>query len=297
MFLSTSTHKTQIIEPNNQEYPKRLKNIFDPPKQLYISGKLPDQKAPHLAIVGTRLPSNYGRAVIETIVPELAAQGIIIVSGLARGIDSLAHKATLRAHGQTIAVLGSGIDSKSIYPREHRDLAQKIIENQGALISEYPDSTTPQKWHFVARNRIISGISDAILIIEAKKKSGSHITARFGLEQNREVMAVPGPITDSNSFGPNILIKSGACPITCTEDILEILGIETQNKNKKTIKLNPEEELIFNIISNNPIHIDALVHQTKLDITKISSTLSVMELRGIIKNLGGMNYIRMGSWE
>lgn len=283
---------TKIIPKTNQHYPTLLKKIYDPPALLYTRGTLPKPDAPCFAVVGTRLPTPYGRAVVHDIVTTLAAHGVVIVSGLARGIDSLAHRAALDAGGRTIAVLGSGTNDAAIYPPEHRDLALRIIASGGALLSEYPDDAPPVKQHFVARNRIISGISLGVLVIEAREKSGSLITARFALDENRDVFAIPGPITNQNSFGTNWLIKQGAHAVTAAEDILHLLEITPQKQTLSTPSLSPEESLIYALITSEPQSIDTIFDASKLDIAVLSSTLSAMEIKNLVKNVGQMHFIR-----
>jgi len=213
----------KVMTIREKEYPKLLKEIYSPPALLYIKGNLPENLDFTLAVVGTRKITTYGQQITPEIVKDLARANLIIVSGLALGIDALAHQSCLEAGGKTIAVLGSGLDL--IYPVANRQLADKIIEN-GAIISEYPLGTQPLKQHFPARNRIISGSSLGTLVIEGDRDSGSLITARCALEQNREVFAVPGSVYNQASVGPNNLIKMGAKPVTAAHDVLEALNLE-----------------------------------------------------------------------
>jgi len=211
------------ITINDKNYPQLLKEIFDPPKEIYVWGNLdPKEKYP-LAVVGTRQCSDYGKIVCSSLVKELAQKGITIISGLALGIDGLAHQATLEVKGKTIAVLGSGLDI--IYPYQHKKLASQIIKQGGALVSEYPLGTRPSKRQFPARNRIIAGLTQACLVIEAPEKSGALITACYSIDNGREVLSVPGEIYKKNSIGVNNLIKMGAKPVTEANDILEIFGL------------------------------------------------------------------------
>jgi len=209
-----------IMTIQDDSYPKLLKEIYDPPAMLYVKGSFKPNDELSLGIVGTRNISEYGKQITPIITSQLTKAGITIISGLARGVDSLAHQIALDNKGRTIAVLGSGIDSKSIYPAVNKYLAEKISEN-GAVISEFPINTKPLPQNFPQRNRIISGLSLGILVIEASQKSGSMITARNALEQNRDVFAIPGHILSENSLGPNNLIKMGAKLVTKTSDILE----------------------------------------------------------------------------
>jgi len=214
----------KIYTLKDKNYPGLLKEIYDPPEKLYVEGNLsPEEKYP-LAVVGTRRPSEYGKRVATELVKNLARLGLTIISGLALGIDGLAHEAALKVGGRTIAVLGSGIDI--IYPASHKKLAEDIIKSGGVIVSEYPPGTSPSKLTFPARNRIIAGLSLGTLVIEAPERSGAMITARFALEQGRDVFAVPGSISNLNSAGCNKLIKMGAKPVTRSEDVLESLGID-----------------------------------------------------------------------
>ena len=212
------------ITINDKDYPQLLREVFDPPKEIYVWGNLARQEKYPLAVVGTRQYSNYGETVCSSLVKELAKKGVTIISGLALGIDGIAHQSALKVQGKTIAVLGSGLDI--IYPYQHKKLASQIINQGGALVSEYTLGTKPDKWRFPARNRIIAGLAQACLVIEAPEKSGALITATYSIDNGREVLAVPGEIYKKNSIGPNNLIKMGAKPVTEANDILEIFGLE-----------------------------------------------------------------------
>lgn len=216
MKTSNGVKKISLQE---KEYPQLLKEIYNPPKALYYQGQLSAKEKYPLAVVGTRKMSAYGRRVTEFLVKELVRRGFTIISGLALGIDGIAHQTALKENGRTIAVLGSGLNN--IYPFKHKKLAQKIIQSNGLIISEYSPETRPSKWTFPARNRIVAGLSLGTLVIEAPEKSGALITARFALEQGREVFAVPGDINKNNYQGCHKLIKMGAKPVTKPEDILE----------------------------------------------------------------------------
>ena len=284
----------EIIISNEKKYPKQLKEIYNHPAILYVRGSFQKSDELSLAVVGARKYSPYGKQVVSSLVSDLARTGITIVSGLALGIDALSHWATLKNNGRTIAVLGSGIDQKSIRPATNWRLSQEIISSGGMIISEYPIGTFPLKHHFPNRNRLISGLSLGVLLIEAGEKSGALITANYALEQNREVFSVPGNIFSSVSRGTNKLIKMGAKTATCADDILEELNLHSSNKIKVDKEIIPdtiEEEKILNHLSNEPIHIDKLIKLCEMDASLVNSTLSLMEIKGKIKDLGGMNYV------
>ena len=281
------------ITIENKEYPAILKEIHNPPKELYIKGEIINQDKVAIAIVGTRRYSQYGKQVCLDIAGKLAKLGITIVSGLAKGIDTFAHQAALENNGRTIAVLGSGMDRKSFSPSCNYELSEKISEH-GAVISEYPEGTMGAVYTFPQRNRIVSGLSLGVVVIEAPKESGSLITASLALEQNREVFAVPGNIYENNSQGTNQLIKMGAKLVTRIEDILEELNLShlLENTEKKKIKPeNKEEEIILSILSLQPMHIDEVIKLSKLSVSVVNSTLTILELKEVVRNLGKNNYI------
>jgi len=283
-----------IVTIQDEAYPKLLAEIYAPPPLLYYLGKLDLNNDPTLAVVGSRKISSYGKQVTEQLVGELAKVKLTIISGLALGIDALAHKATLTSKGKTIAVLGSGIDV--ITPTTNFQLGQRIIESGGAIISEFPLGTQPQKFTFPIRNRVIAGLSLGTLIIEAAEKSGALITAHYALEQNREVLAVPGSIYNPNSAGTNNLIKLGAKLVTKADDVLETLNIKVVNRPAESQVQNLEtetEKILFNLITTMPVHIDRLVKSSKMEVNVVNATLSLMEMKGLIKNLGNQNYVRM----
>jgi len=283
--------KINFLSIKDEQYPLLLKQIYDPPAVLYYQGVLKKEEKYPLGVVGTRKMTFYGREVCEELVRELARHKITIISGLALGIDGLAHKITLKEGGRTIAVLGGGLDKKTIYPKIHQSLANKIIENNGAVISEYPPGFYPTKYTFPARNRIITGLSLGTLVIEAPMESGALITAKFALEQNREVFAVPGNIYSNNSMGCNWLIKLGAKPITYVRDILDEFDLAFENnKNKKIIAESKEEEVLLKLLSGEPIHINNLIEKSNLTSAEVLATLSLMEIRHKVKNLGAGNY-------
>ncbi len=286
--------KINIVTLEDNDYPGLLKEIFDPPPFLYYRGKLDQSDRFSLAVVGTRKLSGYGKQAAETIVDELTRNNIVIVSGLALGIDTLAHNTCLNAGGRTVAVLGTGLDKRSLYPASNRYLAEKIVAGGGAIFSEFPPGTPPLRQNFPQRNRIISGLSLGALVVEAGERSGALITARFALEQNREVFAVPGSIFSGVSVGPNNLIKQGAKPVTGAGDIIEALDlmrITSYIENKKIMPGSPEEELVISHLGGEPLHIDELIRLTRLNAPLLSSTLTMMEMKGMVKNLGGMQYV------
>lgn len=284
--------KIKLIAFDDTDYPKSLRQISDPPALLYVRGNL-RSNLPLLAVVGARKNTPYGERAISSLLPAVIAKNIGIVSGLALGTDARAHEKTLDCNGYTIAVLGTGIDRRSVYPEINKRLAEKIISSGGAVVSEFPPETPPLKPHFPLRNRIISGLSRGVLVVEAGIRSGSLITAHLALDENREVLAVPGSIFSSQSEGPNSLIKKGAKTVVAGNDILEIFGFyedeQKPKKNKDYSNLSPEEQAIMLNLSDEPISANDLKNLTKLDIREINSTLGILEVRGIVKNYGG-NY-------
>ena len=281
----------QVITWNDQKYPMRLKQIDQPPPVLYIKGDLLPQDEWAAAIVGTRRVTAYGRQVAGELGSFLAQHGVTVVSGLARGVDSIAHGAAVTAGGRTIAVLGSGVDQ--IYPPENRGLAEKIM-HQGAVISDYPPGTPPDSANFPPRNRIISGLSPVTVVIEAGAESGALITATFAAEQGREVFALPGNIYAPQSIGTNRLIQQGARPLLNFEEILEVLNI-TRAPQQQALRLaipsNEIEADLLAALGAEPVHIDELGLQSGLPISQVSATLTMMELKGMVRHVGGMNYI------
>lgn len=284
------TGQVKIIKKSSKEYPKILKEISNAPKQLYIRGELPKNHDMNFAIVGTRAASEYGKTLAFKIAKELAELGFNIVSGMALGIDTQAHLGALAGNGKTIAVLGSGIDDNSIYPQENLRLARKIVETGGAVIGEHDPKLKSEIWYFPERNRIISGLSRGVLVIEAPEKSGALITARLALEQNREVFAIPGSIFSKNSAGTNYLIKNGAKLVSSVDDVLEELNLTSLKSEKIKAEINDltgDEKVVLNIIEKEPIHIDKICEISKMPVGKILSVVSMLEIRGIIKNIGG----------
>lgn len=282
----------RCVTIHDKEYPHLLKEIFDPPFCLFVRGEL-TQKEPLLGVVGPRKISSYGKQVVELLVPPLVQAGVTIVSGLALGVDGFAHHATLQAKGKTLAVLGGGIDDKTIAPTAHFQLAKKILEDGGALISEYPPFAVPTNYTFPKRNRILAGMCVGTLVIEASEKSGSLITAQCALDSNREVFSVPQNITSVTAFGTNNLLKMGAHVVTSSEDILNVLGITSKQEKKKVVGENAEEKILLKILSTDPVHIDEILKLSKLEHRVVNSTLTLMEIKGMIKNVGGMMYVQI----
>jgi len=279
------------ITIENPKYPESLKRIPSAPKILYYRGILPTENEVCFALVGTRHPSVYGQQAALQISGELVDQGITVVSGLAPGIDTFSHKAVVEKQKRTIAVLGTGLDEKSIYPQTNLILSRKIIECGGCLISELPPGTSGSRFSFPRRNRIISGISCGVLIVEAKEKSGSLITAGFAKKQNKKLFAIPGPIYSSNSSGPNKLIKTGAILVENSNDILKELNLKQLELIKEKIEAeNPEEKIILEVLKEGSLHIDKIIEKTKLNASIAVSTLALMEVSDKVRSLGGNIY-------
>jgi DNA processing protein len=281
----------RVLTWDSPEYPAPLRNIPDPPPVLYVQGQLLPRDEWALAVVGTRRATVYGREVTRTLVSGLAASGVTIVSGLAHGIDTHAHQVALDAGGRTLAVLGSGIDV--IYPAENRKLAELVVKS-GAILSEYPLGAQPESGNFPRRNRIISGLSLGVMVVEGSKTSGAMITADYAAEQGREIFAVPGNILSPNSAGPNYLIQQGAKLVTTIGDILEELNltmVAEQATAREIIPDNEAEAVLLRHLSAEPMHVDELGRATNLPINEVASTLTLMELKGKVRQVGGMNYV------
>jgi DNA processing protein len=278
---------------DEEHYPPALRSIFDPPALLYVRGTLPPGEA--LAVVGSRQASPNGLQLTQDICREIAARGIVIVSGLARGIDSAAHEGALQADGHTVAVLGCGIDR--IYPPENSRLFLRILD-KGAILSEYPPGTPPMAGHFPGRNRIISGLCRGVLVVEAAARSGSLITADFALDQGREVFAIPGPVRDAGSQGVNRLLKDGACLVTESADILQALWphlpspCERQQEDALAGTLSPDALQVYRQVGNEPLHVDDLVRKCALTPMEVSAILLHLELANGVEQLPGMRYVR-----
>jgi len=279
----------KTISINDKNYPKLLKGIKDAPEVLYYRGEiLPAENC--FAIVGTRLCSPYGKQVALEIAGDLAETGLIIVSGLAPGIDTFAHQAAVEREKRTIAILGTGINEKSIYPKENLNLAERILETGGCLISEYPPGTPGSNFTFPQRNRIISGLSLGVLVIEAKEKSGALITAEWARKQGRKIFAVPGSIHALNSKGCHYLIKNGAKLVENANDILAELNLPEITKPGNVVGKTEEENLILEFLKEEALDIDKIIEKTKLSAAQVASTLAILEIRGIVRNLGGNIY-------
>lgn len=281
----------KILTWQDETYPQRLKEVEQPPPVLYLRGEyLPDDLFA-VAIVGTRRVTPYGRQITEELSSFLAANGMTVISGLARGVDAVAHHAALRARGRTIAVLGSGVDK--IYPPEHRALADQMME-RGAILSDYAPGTPPDASNFPPRNRIISGLSLAVVVVEAGETSGALITAEFAAEQGREVFAVPGSILAPQSKGTNKLIQNGALPLLSVNDLMQALDITRVGEHKAARKIVPGDAIearLYSVLSSEPLHVDEIRSQSELPIEKVSAALALMELKGMVRQVGGMNYI------
>lgn len=285
------TKGIQVLTWMDEAYPQRLKEIEQPPPVLYLRGDLTIEDSWAVAIVGTRRVTAYGRQVTEELASFLAANGITVVSGLARGVDAIAHNAALKAGGRTLAVLGSGVDR--IYPPENRALAEQIFQH-GAVLSDYVPGTPPESSNFPPRNRIISGLSLAVVVVEAGETSGALITAEFAAEQGREIFAVPGNILAPQSKGTNKLIQKGALPLLSASDIMQALNLTRVGQQKAARKALPADEVeakLFEIMGDEPLHVDEIRSQTDLPVEKVSATLIMMELKGLVRQVGNMHYV------
>ena len=280
------THKLLLTDP---DYPKLLKSITDPPPQLFWAGQSLEEfmQRPRLAIVGSRRVSAYGREVTLKLARELASRGIVIISGLALGVDAIAHRGALEGSGQTIAVMPTSLDK--IYPANNAGLGRRIVANGGTLVSEYAPGTPFQfKYNFVARNRIISGLADAVLITEAAADSGSLHTAEFALQQGREVLVVPGNITSPTSEGTNNLIKLGASPVTEALDILRLFGLDSKMDQRAKQGSTAAEQLVLDLLSAGTHDGDALLITSGLPVADFNQALTMLEINGQVQ-AGGAN--------
>jgi len=278
----------------DEGYPGLLRQIPDPPPVLYVRGRLAAVDAVAVALVGTRRASPYGRAVAERLARDLVAAGITVVSGLAKGVDTVAHRAAVDAGGRTIAVMGNGLDQ--VYPPENEPLARRIVERDaGALVSEFAPGTPPDAVNFPRRNRIIAGLCPATVIVEAGVRSGALITADFALEQGREVLAVPGSILSPLSAGPNGLLRQGATPVTGVQDILEALGLtptQAPPVARPLPLLDADELTVYEALGGAPRHVDELSRTLGRGAADVSATLAVLELRGLARPVAPMAYVR-----
>jgi DNA processing protein len=293
-------------------YPAGLKNIYDPPVVLYVRGDAQVLAEPGIAVVGTRHPTPYGIGMANRLACDLAARGLVILSGMARGVDTAAHRGALEAKGRTVAVWGTGVDVP--YPRENRKLAEQIVESGGAIVSEFAIGTFAAPQNFPIRNRIISGLAIGVLVVEAGEYSGTRITARNALEQSRDVYAVPGNVTNKNSWGPNTLIKQGAKLTATWEDVWEELPLQVRERlgekadsatevptaaslftEDQEERLNPHERLVFRLLRpDESLQIDEIIEklEPKVSSAEIFTALFELELAGKIKQLPGKNFVR-----
>ena len=307
--LKAAEARARIIALGDPEYPPRLKEIYDPPVILFVKGSVEALAQPGIAMVGTRHPTPYGNGMAERLATDLASRGLVIISGLARGIDTSSHRGAVAAKGKTIAVLGTGIDI--MYPKENTRLTEQILALGGALITEFPVGTSPAPQNFPIRNRIISGMSAGVLVVEAAEYSGTRITSRLALEQNRDVYAVPGNVTNKNSWGPNTLIKQGAKLVATWEDVWEelptdvqvVLGAMRQNESPgpETASLfpdaaaSPHEQKILKLLkADESTHIDELVEslENEMSPSEIFAALFELELNGKVRQLPGKNFVK-----
>jgi DNA processing protein len=288
----------RLVTRTDPEYPVNLTHLHDPPPFLYLRGSFVPEDHIAIAVVGSRFASSYGKGVAQDLARGLAEKGVTIVSGLARGIDAEAHRAALAAGGRTVAVLGSGLDI--IYPNEHRALAAEIPAH-GAVVSEFSLGSKPDAAHFPYRNRVISGLTLGTVVVEAAENSGSLITARCALEQNREVFAVPGPITTSRSRGPHRLIKDGAKLVEGIDDILHEIAPALAPPRPTlpetpTATLEPHEALLVGLFDGEPQHVDALIARSGLSAARVLEVLLGMELKGVVTQLPGTHFTLTGEW-
>jgi len=281
---------SNIREIGKKDFPKRLLEITDPPKKLFLQGVLPPEDSKYLCVVGSRKYSEYGRQAVEKLIAGLRGYPVVIVSGLALGIDSLAHRAALNAGLTTIAVPGSGLDPKVLYPASHKELARKIVAIGGCLLSEFEPNFRATSYSFPQRNRIMAGLSDAVLVVEAELKSGTLITSKFATEYNRDVLTIPGSIFSGNSAGPHMLLRLGATPITSSAELLEALGISltkpsTLNPNNYSDCSLDEKKVIALLAEPTPR--DELIQALGLSASQANVLLSMMEIKGLIKESMG----------
>jgi DNA processing protein len=283
-----------LVTLEDNSYPPLLKHVADAPPLLYVRGTLRPDDELAIAVVGTRRATVYGKQVCERLVQEVAGRGVTVISGLARGIDAVAHRTALAAGGRTIAVVACGVDI--VYPPDHRALAREIA-GCGAIVSEYPMGTPPEAGNFPARNRIISGMTRATLVVEAGETSGAMITANFAIEQGRDVLAVPGSILAASCAGTNRLIQEGAKLVQDAQDILDELDVVTVGQQlafRAEAPDDPIERSLLDVLTGEPSHIDEIVRQVNLPVATVSSALALLELKGMARHVGGMHYVTTG---
>ncbi len=286
ILFETFYMKVKKATPDKHKYLQILGTIAKVPEHIFFVGTLPEKRIPSVAIVGTRKPTTYGKEVAHTLAYDLASKGIVVISGLALGIDAIAHRAALEAGGTTLAVLANSVDH--IYPRNHQDLGEQIIASGGAILSEYEPPTDAREFQFLARNRIVSGLSDAVIIIEAAARSGTLSTAAHALEQGKEVFVVPGNITSPLSAGCNALLKQGAHPITCAQDVIEVIAPQLlQPQSSLALGRTPLESTIISLLQSGTRDGDDLQQGSGVDAIEFSQALTMMELDGNIRALGG----------
>ncbi len=277
------------------EYPELLKNIPDPPPGLFVRGRIAGDGGHSVAVVGSRKATRYGLTVAAKLARDLAGSGMTVISGMARGIDTAAHRGALAAGGRTVAVLGCGVDV--VYPGENAGLMEEIVSS-GAVVSEFPLQERPEAWHFPVRNRIISGMSRGVVVVEAAARSGALITADCALDQGRDVMAVPGNITSEQSRGTNRLIRQGARLVEDAGDVLEELGLSRlfrdDGRDAPAPSLSPGEDAVYKLISAEPVMLDELVERSGLPAQNILAALTFLEMRGFVRQLPGRLYIAAG---
>jgi len=286
----------QALTVDDERYPARLREAPDGPAVLYVRGALPSDSTPHVAVVGTRRPTAYGRQATAELVEGLVDRGIVIVSGLAIGIDTIAHRETLERDGTTVAVLASGLDL--VYPAENLALAQRVVA-RGALVSEYPLGVKPRPESFLLRNRIMSGLSLGVVVVEAGDRSGALRTAHAAVDQNRDVFAVPGSIFSTQSRGTNRLIQEGAKLVTSVDDILEELGIETAAREScppLPAQADAVQVRLLAAMGATPVHADDLARELTLPSGDVSAALALLELQGLVQNVGSMQYVVSPRW-
>lgn len=281
----------EVLTWDSPGYPINLRNIHDPPPVLYLKGELTPEDDWAVAVVGTRRASVYGKEAARQLATDLVRNGVTVVSGLAAGIDSVAHQAALDSGGRTIAVLGSGVDV--VYPEQNQRLADQIAR-QGALVSEYPLGTRPERSNFPPRNRIISGLALGVIVAEAGARSGALITADFAAEQGRDVFAVPGSIFQRSCEGANRLIQDGARPVLSVADVLEELNlaqISQQAEVRAVVPTTPSEQAVLALLSGEPVHVDELGRTTEMPAATVAGVLALLELKGLARQVGGMSYV------
>jgi DNA processing protein len=283
---SLAARQLRFVGRHDPNYPRLLRELYDPPPGLFVRGSPSVEllQRPAVAIVGARACSSYGSQVARLLARELAAAGLVVISGLARGVDAEAHRGALEGGGVTVAVLGCGVDRD--YPAAHAQLAARICE-RGLVVSEYAPDVEPAPWRFPARNRVIAGLAAATVVVEARERSGALITADFALEAGREVFAVPGEITSSLSAGTNALLRLGATPLTRAEDVLEALGIDSSSASP-ALELGEAARTVLEAVSEEPSGVDRLVHGTGLDAAAVATALAELELAGVVAEAEGL---------